>query len=355
MMQKTVYYYAFILIISVHAAHAYGRNIHRPKETALPTISVSWDYDKTSYQLQSSHLEFYPFFGIFDKPFFDANMLPKDAICYRKDPKKNVTGRTLNNLIASLLQEIKEKKRTYTNFKVITAKNFNRKQICGMMILKFNDYPFIIKLALESPQTFINPYCKGLDNVWFFPLGGGINRHLAGLTRIKNLQTIKQKLALHPQWATLIDVPRKWYWAPSESHWLDITGTNIGGLKTVHTKIPSTYCIVADEIESDESFNLFNNEQTTLALNICNYLDLWIDPHINNFMIEKNTNKIVIVDTEHFPSVVGIKEKVSFDSYTSWILYLMGKCAKDWFFRTKEERQSIQATHYSWQEFTKLT
>jgi len=223
------------------------------------------------------------------------------------------------------------------------------------MILKFKRYPFIVKLAIETPETFINPYCKGLDNVWFFPLGGGINRHLAGLTRIKNLQIIKERLAKHPQWATMLDLPRKWYWVPQNSDWLKITGSNIGGHKKISTKIPGTYCIIADAIESKEQFSLFNNDQTTLALSICNYLDLWIDPHINNFMIETDTNKIVIVDTEHFPSVVGIKEKVAFDSYTSWYLYLMGKCTKDWFFRTKSERQITQATAYTWAEFTQLT
>lgn len=223
------------------------------------------------------------------------------------------------------------------------------------MILRFNDYPFVLKLCIESPETFTNPYCKGLDNIWFFPMAGGINRHLTGLTRIKNLEIIKQRLADHHEYSQCIDLPRKWYWVPSKSAALKITGSNIGGKSKVFIEIPSTYAIIADEIKPQHHFRLFHKDQAVLALNLCNYLDLCLDPHINNFMVEKDTNKIVIVDTEHFPSVVGIKEKMTFDSYTSWYLYLMGKCAKDWFFRTKDERHLAQSTSYSWASLTTLT
>ncbi|MDR3550629.1 MAG: hypothetical protein P4L31_04405 [Candidatus Babeliales bacterium] len=342
-------------MLTLYTISAAARSIHRPADGMLPKISVRSDNDSDHYTLQSSHLAFYPFFSVFDKSFFDENLLPKTPIAHRNNPTKTIDPEILNNLIEGLLKEIHQKKMQYADFQIITSKNFNRKKECGMMILKFKDHPFIVKLAIESPQTFINPYCKGLDNVWFFPLGGGINRHLAGLTRIKNRQMIQNRLADHPEWSTLVDVPRKWYWIPKKDNWLEITGSNMGGQKTVTTKIPSTYCIIADEIHTKQEFSLFNKDQTTLALKICNYLDLWIDPHINNFMVEQETNKIVIVDTEHFPSVVGIKEKVTFDNYTSWYLYLMGKCTKDWFFRTKDERHFAQSAAYTWDEYTKLT
>jgi len=353
--QIKLYYFFVGVAITLYIGCMDARSIHRPIDGTLPKISVRSDNDSHCYTLQSSHLAFYPFFSVFDKSFFNENLLPATPIAYRNKPKLTIDPEILNTLIENLLKEVDQKKINYTDFQIITSKNFNRKKICGMMILKFKDHPFIVKLAIESPQTFINPYCKGLDNVWFFPLGGGINRHLAGLTRIKNRNMIQQRLALHPQWSTLLDVPRKWYWVPKKSNWLEITGSNMGGQKTVTTKIPGTYCIIADEIQTKEQFSLFNKDQTTLALSICNYLDLWIDPHINNFMIEKDTNKIVIVDTEHFSSVVGIKEKVSFDNYTSWYLYLVSKCIKDWFFRTKDERQIAQSAAYTWDEFTKLT
>ena len=59
-------------------------------------------------------------------------------------------------------------------------------------------------------------------------------------------------------------------------------------------------------------------------------------------MIEKGTGKIAIVDTEHFLSLVGIKEKMKFKWYFSWGLYLAGKCAKALFLRDKASRKRAQ-------------
>jgi hypothetical protein len=57
-------------------------------------------------------------------------------------------------------------------------------------------------------------------------------------------------------------------------------------------------------------------------------------------MIEKNSGKIIIVDTEHFPSFVGLKEEITFNNYTEWYLYLAGKCFKNEFLLTKKERRN---------------
>ena len=77
-------------------------------------------------------------------------------------------------------------------------------------------------------------------------------------------------------------------------------------------------------------------------MRLCNYLDLVIDPHIDNFLIERNTGKIAIVDTEHFLSVVGMKKKKKFTGYFSWGLHLAMKCAKEMFFKNKLERRLAQ-------------
>ena len=321
---------------------SFGRSIHRPKDKNLPSIAVRWTNDSNCFHLKSSHLEYHPFFGTFDKDFFMEHFLPSQEIPYRNDHKKTVHGNHLGTLIENLIKEIHQKKKVFKDFKVIARKNFNRKRSCGMMVLKFNDYPFVLKIFIETPKTFTNPYCKGLDNIWFFPLGGGVSRHLSGLTRLKNAHYIKEKIAQHPTWSKTLDVPNKWYWAPSNHPWLEIQGTNIGGYKTICTQIPSTYAIIADAIEADGHFSMFNKEDSSFALSVCNYLELRLDPHINNFMPEKNTGKIVIVDTEHFPTVVGIKEPVTFDNYYDWYTFLIKKCSKDWFFRTKNERDIAQ-------------
>jgi hypothetical protein len=284
----------------------------------------------------------YPIFKVFDEDFFKKHLLPAGAISFRYEPDISVNGSHLDALLQELLVEIKQKKKQYKNFIILSDKNFNRKLKCGMLVLKFKDYPFVAKLCIETPETFVDPYCKGIDNIWFFPMGGGVNRHITGLTRIKNLEHVKQRLAQSSQWADKVDVPRKWHWLPKRVSWIKITGRHIGGLDEASTVIPGTYCVIADAIEAHKQLSLLKPSDTAVAMELCNYLQMFVDPHINNFIIEKNSQKIVIVDTEHFPTVVGIKDTIAFNNYPEWYMYLVGKCTKDWFFRTKSERLEAQ-------------
>jgi hypothetical protein len=340
MVNKTLVSLIFLVIIfNTHVLHVHGRSIHRPKEPNIPTIIVSWAGNaKATFTLKDSHLEPYPLFQVFDKHFFKTHLLPKGKINYRYDVSKSVESKRLHKLVEELIEEIHQKKKEYSHFTVLAKKNFNKKKGFGMMVLKFNEYPFILKLCIETPESFVSPYDKGIDNVWFFPMGGGVNRHIAGFTRVKNLEVVQCKIKLNPDWADLVDLPRKWYWISPKSKWLSISGTNIGNHKKIQTKIPGTYAIIADEIDIEKKLTLFDNEYTKITMSLCNYLEHWIDSHIDNFVIEKETKKLVIVDTEHFPTVVGIKDKVTFNNYAEWFMFLAGKWAKDMFFRTKKDR-----------------
>lgn len=340
-MHRCLFFVFLLLFVGITES---GRNAYRQQDSSMPHIITQWDNEAQTYALKDSHLEAYPIFKVFDKEFFMNNLLPAGNISYRYKADSSVNGAHLSSLIEHLLKEIDKKKKRYKNFTILSNKNFNRKKACGMLVLRFNDYPFIVKLCIETPATFVDPYCKGLDNVWFFPMGGGVNRHITGLTRIKNAQIIQERIAQSPVWAHKVDIPRKWYWLPTTRPWIKITGKHIGGLDEITTTIPGTYCVIADAIESDKQLRLLDSKDTTMAMDLCNYLQLFIDPHINNFMIENASNKIVIVDTEHFPTVVGIKNAITFNNYTEWYLYLISKCAKDWFFRTKEERIAAQLT-----------
>ena len=66
---------------------------------------------------------------------------------------------------------------------------------------------------------------------------------------------------------------------------------------------------------------------------------LAIDPHIDNFLVERGTKKLAIIDTEHFLTLVGFKKKVQFNGYLSWGTHLAMKCAKAIFFRSKKGRK----------------
>lgn len=315
------------------------RSIHRPQDPLRPTITVNWQDSKKIYRLCNEHLEEWPLFKLFDLQFFNEHRLPAGPIRYRNDETQSVDGAVLSHLLEELVQEIKQQKIQYKNFIVLKRRNFNKKLFSGIIVLKFKDYPFVVKVFMENPYSFVSPFSKGWEPCFHFFMGGGVSRFLSGFTRIKNLYDINAEIAKSSYWSSIIDTPRKWFWTPTNNRWLQITGTNIctDGPRTI--ALPGIYCIVADAIEGERTFSLKLQDDRRLALSLCNYLEFRLDAHIDNFILERGTGKIVIVDTEHFSTMVGIKHKPSpVNSYASWFLYLCRKCTKDMFFRTKKQR-----------------
>jgi len=328
------------------------RSVHRPGALKTPRLEVSWVGDSKKHYLKNASLEEDPIFNTYDKTFLSQYNMSEE-ITYRSDPEKWVKKETLENLLEDLLREVQYKKKKhfkkrkknkdgeFTHFKVLRSSDFNRKKQSGCLIVQFKNYPFVAKLFKESPESFVRPYSKGLIPMFFFNMGGGANRHLLGFTRIKNLEDIKKRIAESEQWADAITSPRKWFWTPKESAPMEIIGKNIEGKKEIKTIIPGTYFIIADAIELEgKTFSIFNKEQRETCMSLCNYLDVSIDPHIDNFVLEKGTNKIAMIDTEHFPTMIGFKEKKQFSGYSSWISHLAGKFINDMFFRPKSRRRN---------------
>lgn len=315
------------------------RSIYRPIDPKMPIIHAKWADGITTHTLKKYHLEEYPLFQLFDKEYFEQHMLPSYPIASRYEPDRYIHPLILQQLIENLLTEISDGKRSFTHFIVLQSKDYNFKKGRGLLIVKFRDYPFVVKLFVETPDSFVSPFDKGMEPIFFFFMGGGVNRHLTGFTRIKNREIIKERLAQSP-WADQVDIPRKWHWIPKGTRWIEIEGINIGNKTNQKIQFPSTYCIVADAIKAERNLSLLDEQDKQLALHICNYLNLWIDPHMKNFMYEKGTGKFIIVDTEHFPSAVGLHEKVTFDTYTNWYLHLAGKCWQNAFMQTKSRRRN---------------
>lgn len=326
---------------------ACARSIFRPKESWVPKIAVKWVNGTKTYTLQDTHLEEYPLFKTFDHDFFYKHMIPTHPISYRMESEKNVAGSVLSEKIELLLQEIYHRKKHFNDFIVIQDKNFNRRKRCGLLVLKFKEHPFILKLFIETPKSFVSVHAKGFEPVCFFYMAGGVNRHMTGFTRVKNLYRVRKKIATSDHWSSFVDTPRKWFWLPKKGPWFEIKGTNIGGKKELRTEIPGIYGIIADAIDAEKELSIMRVEDTRLAMKLCNFLETSIDPHISNFMVEKKSKKLVIVDTEHFPTVVGFKEKEHFSGYSAWYARLSTKCAKDMLFRTKKEQKAAQRQPYN--------
>ena len=217
--------YVFLVCIGV-ANITQTRNIFRQQESWIPAITTCWDHcPKKRYTLRAPNLEKYPLFEVFDKTSSDQHILPNNPIAYRYKPNTTIDGKTLSNQIEVLLKEIKQKKKVYTHFSILRKRDFNRHKMCGLLIVKFKDYPFVLKLFLETPQSFTNPHCKGFVPMCFFYLSpAGVNRHLTGFTRLKNLDVIHKKISSDPEWTSQITTPRKWFWLPKKSSWMRITG-----------------------------------------------------------------------------------------------------------------------------------
>lgn len=343
-------------ILALSVTHTIcARTPFRKPDLHVPTLHIRWmdEHPQTAYTLTNPHLEEYPFFGIFDPVFFDQHLLPQGPISFRNHPDQSVLGTTLSNLIEELLIEIMERKRTYKHFILLQKKDFSRRGSCGLIVLKFKEYPLILKLFLETPQSFSRPTGKGVEQMFFFYMGGGINRHLTGFTRMPNVEHIQERLQQSPYWRSCVDTPRKWFWLPQCARWLHITGYGLGNKAMQEIAIPGTYAIIADAITPRRKLSLHNKEDRELALDLYNFLQSAVDPHIKNYMFEesnaqqnnaehKNKETLLIIDTEYFPALVGLKETVYFDSYWDWYTFLIRKCGKDMFFCTKRERRQRQ-------------
>lgn len=336
----------FIIAFFAFSPFILARTHFRKKDKDEPRITTGWKgfkekFSRTNWAYRKS------IFTTFNYDYFYKNLLPKDYISDVKNPESLIDCRILNKLITKLLKEIKKQKKQYTAFEILKDKNFNRRERCGLLILKFKNYPFVLKLFMETPKTFIDPYCKGSDNQFFFYMSGGMNRHIAGLTRVKNLELVKNQIDNHPRWKNRIITPRKWYWIPKKPHWIQINGYNIGKEKEASTLMPSVYAIVADALDTKEDAPLLSlNKRSELVMQLCMDLQLFVDPHGDNFIVKYNKEiddyYISIVDTEHFPSLVGLKEQPFFNNHLEYYVYLGTKYFQDAFLQTKFDRRQAQ-------------
>lgn len=326
------------------------RSIHRKKDHAIPHIKAYWQHTPTTtYESDSWYIKHYPVFAINALPSL-KHSLPTDHIPNIIDEKNPINTKKIRMQLETLVKEIKEHKTSYHHFDVVHKADFNSKKGCGFIVCKFKEFPLIIKLSLETPETFINPHSKGgiiggIVPRFFHFMSGGANRHLTGLTRIPNLEQVNRLLSVHPRWQSIVHTPRKWFWIPENTPYITITGTNIGPEKnTFSNDLPSIYGIIADAINTKEEATLLNGlERNSIIMELCNDLHCIVDPHANNFVFSKNNDttkfNITIIDTEHFPTMVGLPEHMStFINHTQWYLSLAYKCFNDMFVCTKKKR-----------------
>ena len=335
-----------IMAMLLFYPYLYARSIHRPVDCSMPVIHTRWPDDKKIYTLRDYHLTEYPLFEEFDYEHIQEHALPRTYLSYRYDSTKTVSSELLIALLEKLVHDIEKlnarRKIHIPNFDVLSQRSFNTRQGAGALVLKFKEYPFVVKLFRETPATFVRPFSKGLEQQTFFSMSGGMCRYLSGFTRIKNLEITKRLLAQHPEFKDTVDFPRKWFWIPKNCRWFELIGNNIGRKTQQIILLPTVYAVIEDAIDIKEAFTLRNQQDRERALRISSSVHERIDPNIDNFVHERNTGKTVIVDTEHFPSVVGTRTLLECDGYSSYYYKLSKKFLKDSYLTSKSELRRWQ-------------
>lgn len=307
------------------------RSAHRPRDKNMPTLEIEQSDKNKKYILRTSHLRAIPL-KAFNKKYFFKKILP-DKIESRKEKNKFISGKKLNKLANKLIQEIEERKKTYSDFKVLKKTDFNPITKTGLLVAKFKDYPFVIKLFLETAKNYSRPENRSFSERGLFNMGGCI-RHLAGFTRVKNAQRCRKKIAQSEKWKDKVILPRKWFWIPEKSGWINIKAYNLGE-QPFKVSLPKTYAIIADAIELENK-----NPTDETCLELSDFFDYNIDPHKVNFLTEKHTGKIALIDTEHFPTMIGATEKVKpAKDYITWYTNITKYYVKNNFFAFKNERK----------------
>ncbi len=334
-----------IIIITHHATSESKLNPLRKKDLYTPTITVSYTHSPEEfYSTTDSLFELYPLFHTYNPIYFKQHLLPKGPIKPRYNTEQSFSGTTLSKLVNELLLDVLKNKNKFKHFTILKDQNFNYDTHVGALILKLNNHPFVVKLFIESPKSWICPHQKGIESWCHHVIGGGVSRHLCGFTRIKNREWVYDQVQKNPHYKDIVDLPRKWFWTPHQPTYLQLTGSNIGKHTTIVKEIPAIYAIIEDAIEIERPFSMRKYKDRKTALDLANYLNMRIDAHINNFVYEKTTGKIILIDTELFTVLVGLKKPMLATGFASYYAHLIKKAFLSFFFSSKEDRRKRQET-----------
>lgn len=330
--------FIFLLFTSLISAR---RNVHRYSVDNMPSIQVYSSRDSRIYTLIDNCLRPVPLMRLFDEPHFMKHYWPTGLVHY-KDGSGFVKSTVIDTLIEGLLDQINRKEKKYTHFDVLKKSGFVFHEQCGLLIVKFKEYPFVLKLFIETPKSFVNPYNKGFEASNFFIAGGAV-RHTLGFTRIKTLHYLQQALSCDERWKNRVSFPRKWFWLPKNPAWLYIRLHNIGTADGTTVKMPAVYAVIADELYKDFDKSTDYNELMALSKSV----EHRIDPHTKNFFIERGTGKIALIDTELFPMILGFNTRInSRDTHIKWYIHLAAKYLDEMALSTKQQRYRRQHDLY---------
>ncbi|KKR96534.1 MAG: hypothetical protein UU47_C0013G0009 [candidate division TM6 bacterium GW2011_GWE2_41_16] len=336
--KKTVMYCFLIFTINITSTYA-SRNIHRPDYIAKPKIETHWMCSsQENYSFSLMHLEPRVLFNTYDRPFLLAHRIP-ERIIPRYETSTCSTAPLLNDLEEAVKEILRTQKKLFSlqNFTILKKTDFNFKNHAGILVLKHRAYPFVVKLFIETPQTFVEPFSKGIEPRLFFYMGHGTSRYLCGFSRLKNLHGINDIIDHNPQAKEIYTTPRKWYWEPKENTFFIARGTNMSDICDYEAMFPHVYALICDAIRIERSFSLSNKQDRAHAWQASHIFGNRLDPNIPNFVIEKNTHKIALIDTEDHALMIGLRDPIEFSSCPQWIYTLTKQFVTEFGMQTKKK------------------
>lgn len=315
-----------VLCLAASGGHLYAKH-RKPR----PTLTTHWVGDDTTHQLKATYLKENPLFTSFDEQHITAHLLPHGSIAYRRQENQTVESARLSTLAEEAIAELRSGKKKLAHFKILKEFEFNHRKFVGTIVLKYKDYPFVLKLFIENPYSFLHPFEKGFRPYCMAHMTGGMSRYLSGFSRIKNLEATQKFVASHADLPVHIDFPHKWFWFPRNGRWFEVQGIHFKDNKQLTMRLPEVYGIIADEIASDKRIADVRKLYKNGTFQLCKKLNFSIDPNRENFRLEKGTNQLVLIDTENFHGIIGL-DHADVDNHPALRRKMIAKGTYDLFF-----------------------
>lgn len=309
------------------------RSIFRPLDIHCPAVYCSWQHDTKVHCSRDWNWRASSLFDMYEDTYVTQHLLPAMHIPATTPHGKPIDGWQLHQELNQLVTSIQAGNPDLNKYKVLKDAGFNFHNKTGLLVLKSKEQPVVIKLSLESPQTFTKPYNRGFELCAIFMISGS-TPHMLGFTRLPTAERIYKKVRNTP-WESRITIPRKWYWKPENQPTLTIRTENIGKTKERSLQVPSVYAIICDAIEHEESAKIPMQD----FLQLCTDTAYIFDPHLKNGIIERGTGKIALIDTEDGQAKMGFYEPVQrAKNYIQWYAWLTCRAVRRKFATLKPER-----------------
>lgn len=313
------------------------RSIFRPNNEC-PTITCCWEDGTDSHSLKDWSIQPGPLVNMYNKQYIQEHLLPVKTIEPLHADGASIDGKEVNEICQQLYNEILQDAKQYTDCTILKNNDLQVSDKSGLVIVKSNKQPVVIKLFMEAPKTLTHPYRgRRFDMNMIFMVSGNW-RYTLGFSRVQTAELTRRYLA-GTEFATRVTIPRKWFWIPDNVPWIKITIHNVGQYQDHVIMLPSIYAIVCDAIEVDEDKEVPLKESFAL----CKSVNFMLDPNKKNFIVEKHTGKIGVIDTENFRAVMHLNRPLhTKNNHIQWYIHLAGNAFRNKFCFHKEARKQRQ-------------